>query len=512
MNNNFDELNLTDISHITREEAIAIEEAEYSTGVTPYSLMLNAGKGICEFIQNKYKSDQILILSGGGNNGGDGAVAASRLGDTHKVELIYLRSPNTREAKKAFEDLNSSDVSSFILDKDISLEELVSKIKKAPIIVDSIFGIGINSEIRSPYNEIIKLFSELGDEQKIVSVDIPSGMDCNTGEWYCDSFIPDDIVTMQYTKKCFLTLTDETNIVIADIGIKKRSGYVTSEFLLKQFWPRRDLDSHKGQNGQIMVIGGSDEFTGAPVLSGMATMRSGIDTLRIVVPETIRDIVAGYAEDFIVVKVQGERISSKAFRKYRDMAVARHDVICIGMGMSNHPDCNKFTREFFEFAKEKVKFVLDAEAVRAFRGKTDSLKNNSGVVITPHRAELRMMLKENIPEKMEDLIPFLEEKARDLEVTILMKGRIDIITNGYRTLLNETGHPGMTVGGSGDVLAGVVAAAVNFIDDPFIGASVGAYLMGRAGELTAEKYGNSLIASDIIKEIPRVLKFYGVNR
>ena len=123
-----------------------------------------------------------------------------------------------------------------------------------------------------------------------------------------------------------------------------------------------------------------------------------------------------------------------------------------------------------------------------------------------------MMLKENIPDKMEDLIPFLEEKARDLEVTILMKGRIDIITNGYRTLLNETGHPGMTVGGSGDVLAGVIAAAVNFIDDPFIAASVGAYLMGRAGEFAAEKYGNSLIASDIIKEIPRVLKYYDVNR
>ena len=92
MNNNFDELNLVDISYITREEAIAIEEAEYSTGVTPYDLMLNAGKGICEFIQGKYKSGPILILAGGGNNGGDGAVAASCLGNTHKVEIIYLRS------------------------------------------------------------------------------------------------------------------------------------------------------------------------------------------------------------------------------------------------------------------------------------------------------------------------------------------------------------------------------------------------------------------------------------
>jgi NAD(P)H-hydrate epimerase len=512
MNDNFDELNLADISYITREESLAIEKAEFSTGVTPYALMLNAGKSICKYIQKKYKHKQILVLAGGGNNGGDGSVASSCLSNTHEVEIIYMKSPNTEEAIKAYDELKSTDVSYSILDIDISMDEIKSKINKAELIVDSIFGVGIQSEIRSPVDEIIKLFSELRDDQVLVSVDIPSGIDCNTGEWYCESFIPDDIVTMQFTKKCFQSLSEDTKINVADIGIKPRSVYVTSEFLLKQYWPRRDLDSHKGQNGQIMVIGGSDEFTGAPVLSGMATMRSGVDTLRIVVPETIRDIVAGYAEDFIVVKVQGERITSKPFRKYRDMAVARHDVICIGMGMSNHPDCNKFTREFFEFAKENVKFVLDAEAVRAFRGKTDSLKNNSGVVITPHRAELRMMLKEKIPDKMEDLIPFLEEKARDLEVTILMKGRIDIITNGHRTLLNETGHPGMTVGGSGDVLAGVVAAAVNFIDDPFIAASIGAYLMGRAGEFAAEKYGNSLIASDIIKEIPKVLKYYDVNR
>ena len=158
---------------------------------------------------------------------------------------------------------------------------------------------------------------------------------------------------MQYSKAGLSNLPKTTEIISADIGISKESAYYVNEGHLLNFWPKRKLDSYKGQNGRILVIGGSDGFTGAPVLSGMATLRAGVDTLRIAVPEIIRDIVAGYAEDFIVLKVRGERHSNKGFKRFQDLAVNRHDVIAIGMGISNHPDVTKFVRELFLYIKDR---------------------------------------------------------------------------------------------------------------------------------------------------------------
>jgi NAD(P)H-hydrate epimerase len=174
------------------------------------------------------------------------------------------------------------------------------------------------------------------------------------------------------------------------------------------------------------------------------------------------------------------------------------------MGISNHPDVTKFVREIFPYIQDKVRVVIDADAIRAFRGHLDLLKG-SGAIITPHRAELRMMLGETVPKLLPELIEFLQKKAKELGIIILLKGRIDIITNGTRTILNRTGHPGMTVGGTGDVLAGIVSAANCFIEDPFFATAIAAFIMGKAGELAATKFGNSLLASDVIKEIPNIL-------
>lgn len=504
-------------TYLTREEIIAIEHNEFDTGVNAFELMKNAGLSIANTLKVilKTKTD-ILILAGSGNNGGDGSVAAKHLVKFFDVTIIYIKIPKSSEAKAAYSDIINTDVTILKITEDISLDEILERMETAEVIVDAIFGTGLKSRVRTPTNLILNKLSQL-ENPNVISIDIPSGMDCNTGEWYCDQFSPKTIISMQFSKKCFIAIEEDKetypdlDIFIVDIGIKPTSySYITGNYI-KQFWPVRDLDSHKGQNGRVMVIGGSDEFTGAPVLTGLATMRSGIDTLRIAVPESIRDIVASYAEDFIVVKVDGKRITSKSFKKYRDMAVNRHDVIVIGMGLSNHPDCTKFVREFFEFAKGKVNFVIDAEAVRAFRGNLEELKD-SGAILTPHKSELRMMFNERIPDEMPELIEYVQQKALDLGVVILLKGMVDIITNGRRTLLNMTGHPGMTVGGSGDVLAGVAAASYNFIDDPFIAAAVSAYLMGRAGEMCAEEFGYSLMASDIIQAIPKVLLSYDVNR
>jgi len=498
---------------LSREEIFAIEETEFDSGINVYDMMLKAGLAVAQQIKNNLGNNKsLLVLAGSGNNGGDGSIVAAELSTTYAVTIVYIADPKTKEAIKAKEMMQLSNVVQHRLE-DMSEQKIKDILDQNDIILDAIFGIGLSKSVRSPIKEFIDMMVQ--HEEKIISLDIPSGLDCNTGEWHSQSFAPKQIITIQFSKKGFNAENEDilqnSKISIVDIGIQPKSYYETSAMLLKSFWPNRHDESHKGQNGRIMVIGGSDEFTGAPVLTGMATMRTGIDTLRIAVPETIRDIVASYAEDFIVVKVAGPRITSKEFKKYKDMAVKRHDVIVIGMGLSNHPSCTKFVREFFEFASSQIKFVIDAEAIRAFKDDLKLLKGTNSI-ITPHKRELKMLMGEDLPQAMPDLIKYVQNIALELEITILLKGKVDIITNGKRTLLNYTGHPGMTVGGTGDVLAGVVATCFAFIDNPLIAAAIGSFIMGKAGELCAKKYGNSLIASDIIKELPEVFKLYNINQ
>lgn len=494
-------LSLLPVEYITREESLAIETNEFRNGIKAYDLMLNAGKAIADHISSP-NLDDIVVLAGSGNNGGDGIVAAGILAKEHKTTLILIKKPKTSEAKKALKNLKSTKLTIKELNQNINLIEIIELMKHSDLIIDALIGVGLQRDVRSPYSDIISEFSK--NEFNICCVDIPSGLDCNTGNWLSDSYKPNSIVTMQYTKAGLKQFTDEEIIKVADIGISVESAYYVNSGHFTNFWPLRESDSYKGENGRIIVIGGSDGFTGAPVLSGMSALRAGVDTLRIAVPETIRDIVAGYAEDFIVLKVKGNKLTTKGFNRFRDLLVNRHDVVAIGMGLSNHPECIKFVIELFEYIKGRIRIVLDADAIRAFRGRLELLQD-SGAIITPHRAELRMMLDEQIPENPKELIKFLEKTASRLGIVILLKGKIDIITNGKRTFLNSTGHPGMTVGGTGDVLAGLVGAANCFIEDSVIATAIAANVMGRAGEYAAKKYGNSLLASDVIHEIPKVI-------
>ncbi|MHA2030866.1 MAG: NAD(P)H-hydrate dehydratase, partial [Candidatus Kariarchaeaceae archaeon] len=419
------------------------------------------------------------------------------------VTLIFVKPPKTKESIKALESLNSEDLTLLELNKNIDLDELLESMSGYDMIVDALIGVGLKSSVMDPYSSIIDRYSLLTDVY-ICSVDIPSGLDCNTGKWLCNPYTPNSVITMEFSKKGLTALSSETSIQVSPIGISKNSSYIVERGHFIHYWPKRELTSHKGENGRIIVIGGSDGFTGAPVLSGMSALRAGVDTLRIAVPETIRDIVAGYAMDFIVLKVKGDKITSKGFDRFKDLTANRHDVAAIGMGLSNHPECIKFVLDIFEYIKGRIKIVLDADAIRAFRGNLDLLKG-SGAIITPHRAELRTMLDEEVPEDPQELVTFLEKTAKELGIVILLKGKTDIITNGVRTLLNTSGHPGMTVGGTGDVLAGLVGAFNCFIPDPFFATAIATFVMGRCGEYAAKKFGNSLLASDIIEEISQVI-------
>lgn len=543
-----DDLQLPQIRGIFREEMEAIELNAYRKGESPRTLMERAGKAVAQYINEHFTgkvAGHIVIFISAGNNGGDGLVIPRFLENPGKITLIQTRNkPMTSEEAKAMFELlhgwseeNSEKIDRFVYTEDnetveeyytnwkaIDLADIESVLQEADLIIDSIFGFKITSAIRPPYDRILELFAGLKpfneeslpqqrldsiDHQALLdqdhlflSVDIPSGLDSNTGQWHGSKFLPDLTLTFQYTFRGMER--HHLPSALVDIGLEQDENYMTNELLFVTHMPKRDPYSHKGVNGRLMIIGGSDEYTGAPVLSSMAGLRMGIDTVRTAVPETIRDIVAGYSKDFLIVKTKGDYHSPKNTKFLVDLATRRHQTTVIGPGMSNKSDCLKFAREFISRAHQKNALVVDADAIRAFRGHT-GLLHNTNAIITPHKAELRYLLNEELPSEPQELLEFVEMKARQLHVTIVLKGKTDIITNGYRTFLNHTGHAGMTVGGTGDVLAGVIGSMACFVRVPFFAAVLGTYVMGLAGEAAAEKYGYSLLASDIIEELPGVL-------
>ena len=525
---NWESLFLSEIKGISREEMRAIESRAYSSETTPSTLMERAGRGCAEYIRNNLEKQRVAILISSSNNGGDGLVIARDLIENDwDVTVIQLssrpmRSPEAKKAETTLEKLNNGTLLQILPPTEleaeftsprsekwrlIDIKQYNEIISECSLIVESIFGINISTPIRSPYDLYLTALAKIApldseSEKTLVSIDIPSGMDSNSGEWYGPEFRPTLTLTLQYSKRGLEKSGFAYHCV--DIGIHSFDNFVTDDHLYAYFYRERDSESHKGDNGRLMIIGGSDEFTGAPVLSTRAALRMGVDTVRTVIPESIRDVVAGYSENFLITKVKGKYLTPKSLNQIYELALRRHETVVMGMGISNKQEVWKFVREFVKKIGTKIQLVLDADGLRAFRGHNELLYNTHAI-LTPHRAELRYLLGEDVPKDKQELITFLEERAKKLQCTIVLKGKVDIITNGYRTFLNYTGHPGMTVGGTGDVLAGVISSVTCFVKDPLFAAAIGTYIMGRAGERSAVKYGNSLLATDIINEIPAVI-------
>ena len=520
----------------------SIESRSYLSGVTSGDLMKRAGEGIAARLMADYELKEIIILASSGNNGGDALVVAdflSREGIVVKLIKIGSKPMKTREGRDAFQVVDSnSGIMKFVLVEgsevvsnifsswvSIDLAKYKSMLSGSEFIVDGIFGINLCSKVLSPYDEYLKVLSELnsyvivpdsglisdkmnvntksdGIASKIISIDIPSGLDCNSGRWFGTEFSPLITYTLQYSKFCLDEL--ELPYHVIDINIDGAiNNYAHFSHFIK-FWRVRDLFSHKGSNGRVVVIGGSEEIAGAPSLASIAILRSSVDTVRTIVPSEISSIVASYSPNFLVIKAPGTHFHPKHLRNVVALSIDLHEVALLGMGITNEDSVKKFVRGFVKQTKRALKLVIDAEAIRAFQGHLNELKGTNAI-ITPHKAELSYLLQKEVPSDPQELIYFLEDKARDLNIIIVLKGMVDIITDGHRTILNERGHPGMTVGGTGDVLAGIIAASLCFIENRFFAAVVGSYIMGLAGEKAGKIHGNALLATDIVNHIPLIL-------
>jgi len=276
--------------------------------------------------------------------------------------------------------------------------------------------------------------------------------------------------------------------------------------------PRRAADSHKGDYGRTVLVGGSRGMAGSISLSGLATLRAGAGLVTLAVPEDIRATVASFEPSYMTVGLSSGhlgQLGKGAFGTLKPL-VRKATAVACGPGLGRAPDVGKVVSRLYESVE--CPLVCDADALNALAWQSDLLHIHSGPrILTPHPGEFARLAGEaSIPDLVEREGQAVD-LARQWDVVIVLKGHATLVTDGRRRSTNNTGNPGMATGGSGDVLTGIITALLCQGLEPFAAARLGVHLHGLAGDLAAAELGEvSLIASDLIKFLPAAFRSFNM--
>lgn len=503
--------------YLTSEDMAAIDENAATLGIPGLMLMENAGAGTARITEENHKVNEkkIVIIAGTGNNGGDGCVAARHLlnlGAT--VCVILLGQPDdirTNEAKTNWDILSNLDVGiKVVTAKNPSdLELLRNEIKSSDIIIDAILGTGIKGSIREPIATAIQLTNESG--KPVVAIDTPTGLGPSTGDVKGDAIKAELTVTFHRMKKGLTDREEYTGkVYVCDIGIPVEAELFTGSGDVRRVVKPRNLYSHKGDYGYVLVIGGSSVYSGAPALAAMASLRTGAGLAIAGVPESASSVVKSYSPDIIVHPLEGDALSKRNILYIKNL-LEKVDSLIIGPGLGLAPETVDTVGEILHLSKvKKLPTLIDADAIKALKNDLEILRDGN-FLLTPHAGEFEIISGVRVPDNWKERVETCVEFAKENRCTLLLKGHETVITDGNKLKVNRTGNPAMATGGTGDVLSGIAGAYLARGTDTFNAASTGAFIHGKAGDLAYEEKGFHIVASDLLDKIPVVLKQFDIE-
>ena len=473
---------------ITSDRMAAVDRNAEALGVPRKQLMESSGNAVARGVRRLADPGAaVAVVAGRGNNGGDAFVAARFL-DDYDVSVRLLGRPEsiaTDIARENWEALRTAeyDAETVTDSADLDLDD-------PDVVVDGMLGTGVTGALREPAATAAEAINDL--DAQVLSIDVPSGVDADTGDSAGVAVDADRVVTFHDEKPGLQAL--DADVIVADIGIPEAAERFTGPGDLLALG--RPSQSHKGDFGEVLVVGGGP-YTGAPALAAQSALRAGADLVRVACPESVAREIQGYSENLILRPYDGDHLASEHVEDVLSLA-AEHDVAVLGPGLGNREATLGAVEEFLEEYDGTV--VVDADALQVVPG----IETDATVLCTPHQGELRKMGGETDDDwrARSDLVAAF---ADDLGHVLLVKGAYDVISDGDETRVNRTGNPGMTVGGTGDVLAGA-AGALACVLPPLQAAAVAAYANGRAGDEAVEANGYGLLATDLIDRLPAALR------
>lgn len=488
-------------------------------GVESTLLMEKAGSVVYDFIiknTENIKDKKILIIAGAGNNGGDALVSARLLMEhdiTVKVFIISLKGKLSKNNEINFEFLLKTGLKPEFLNDEKDLNLLNKELKDSDIIVDGIFGTGLDKPVKGFYSKLIELINMSG--KKVVSIDIPSGVSSDTGDILGAAVKADYTVTFGLPKwGHFLSdgLICRGILSVENIGFGKdllenpdiKSNFIDAAFA-QQLLPKRAPDAHKGSCGKVLVIGGSIGYTGAPILAAISALRAGAGLAGICVPEELNNIFETQSLEVIThpVKSKNGHFTLKSFEEIKNTA-KNYDLIILGPGMGRSKEVIKLVGKIIK--EINLPKVVDADALYAL-SVLKMHKSRAPMVLTPHPLEFSRIIRKDIKEINSKLIDYIKKASFLYDGVIVYKKYGTIIAEKEKIYINSSGNSALATAGSGDVLSGMIGAyAVQGL--PLAKAAVLAvYIHGLcADEYVKENDVLSMLAGDIISLLPRVIK------
>ena len=493
-------------------------------GLSRLCLMESAGKSLAEevgkiAVYTFAKPVKVVIFTGSGGNGGDGFVAARYLLNRGYDVDIYMLKENIRsdDAKTNLEILENmkprlSRLNIYNLKtlEDINSCEVAQSKDSEFVIVDGLLGTGIHGKLQTNIKRAIEIINE--SNGITISVDVPSGMDPLTGEINDLAVVPDYTISFHKIKTGVRDADEELvgGLVTADIGIPFEAEYFVNygDFLRLK---NRHSSSHKGNNGRLLVIGGSKDYSGAPAIAGMAAIGAGADLVYVASPQNAAEAIKSTSPDLIVKSLEGDKLSLKHSDEILSL-VDNVDSVLIGPGAGIDEDTSKLFNVLV--AKIKKPIVLDADALKQVE--LSLIKNREDIILTPHIFEFKSFFKVGDDlkldigsydfNKVDENITKFQQITRNIKATVVIKGEYDLILSGNRFKINKSGNAGMTVGGTGDALAGIATSLLSQGLSSFDSASLATFINGLAGDEVYNIKGYGFSATDLVSYIGSVIK------
>jgi len=504
------------VSEIRNIDRRAIEEV----GIPGVVLMEKAGLTVARTVMDflgENNGDRVLVFCGKGNNGGDGLVAARELFNKGFDVYVYIFT------KK--EEIKGAALTNLIIAENMGLNiEFVYYEKwfdeffiEGDIIIDALLGTGISGRVYGIIGKAIGLINSMN--VPVVSVDIPSGLNSDTGQFEGDCIEAVKTVTMGLKKKGLVVSPGREmagEVIVADIGYPEEvvnkenvSLNIPEEPEILRLLPTRRVNCNKTECGKVFILSGSRGMTGAAALASLAVLRTGAGLAVLGIPESLNLIMEEKLTEVITFPLPETKqgtLSVKAKNKIMER-LEWADVLAVGPGLSRNPETIELILSILP--EVKIPMVVDADGLFPVSGRLEFFSHiESDIIITPHEGEFSRLMKTEIDEVLKDRIESTKKAASILKVNVLLKGSPTVISCPDRdTFLIPVGNPGMATGGIGDVLTGIIAGLAGQGLSMVDAGVAGAYLHGKAGDIARKEKGEmGLIASDVLECIPYAIE------
>lgn len=460
---------------------------------------------------------RVAIICGKGNNGGDGFALARRLrirGVPVRVALLAPFNSIANEAKVHLSILRKMDVE---IAQHASNQTLGDMISWSDIIVDALLGVGLSSPLKGAYAKAIDMINSSG--RSVVAVDVPTGIDADTGQVLGTAVRADLTVTMALLKRGLVLYPGAGHagaVRVADIGIpaevvdrEKINLHLLGRGYTCGILKRRDPASHKGNFGHVLVVAGSTGKVGAAVMTARGALRTGAGLVSVAAPNSLVPIIQQQVFEAMCIPAAESIDGTIGIGAETELlkAAEKMSACVIGPGLSTHPETVETVRSVIP--RLSIPAVIDADGLNALAGSLDFLKKaKAHVVMTPHPGEMGRLLGISTGEVQKDRIAVASEFARKYRVTLVLKGAGTVVAApDGRVFINSTGNPGMATGGTGDVLSGMIGSLLAQGHPAAEASCTAVYLHGLAGDLALKEKGEAgLIAGDLIEKIPEAIK------